>query len=386
MSRPTQLPRSLSLLTLVLLCACASGGNRLTGPNYGRDVPPFVAQELATLAPTPGLPAAGGSLVHRVVLVGDAGDSRDNEPTLDALGRWGDAQAERTTVVFLGDNLYLKGLVDEGDRDRARGEAVLRSQLDATRAARFFTPGNHDWGIPDFSVARVREEQRFIDAQPGAQFLPKEGCPGPAIVPLSPAGELERGVTLMLIDLQWWLMPKEDRPACGGLDEAGAAARLATALADHADEWVIVGAHHPLTTGGPHGGLSYGGAADLIIGMVGWYYGSLQNTYEPAYASAIEHISRAMAETRPLLYAAGHDHNLQLLRGAAASQFEVVSGAGSTKKVSTVTHTERTLFAHAHPGFVAIDFHRRSQGDEVLLHVVETGSDLPALSTRLVGP
>jgi hypothetical protein len=366
-----------------LVCACASGGNRLEGPDYGRDGPPFLAEELEALAPDPSLPDAGSSLVHRVLLVGDAGDSRENQPTLDALGRWGDAHTDRTTVVFLGDNLYPEGL---HDGDRERGEAVLRTQLDATRAPRIFTPGNHDWGIPNFSVDRVMEEQRFIDAQPGAELLPKDGCPGPATRSLAEPGALGRGLTLVVIDLQWWLLPAEERPSCGDLDEAGAVAALTETLDALENRWVIVSAHHPLTTGGPHGGLSYGPGVDWIIGIVGWYLGGLQNTYEPAYANAIDQLTDALAKTRPLLFAAGHDHNLQLLRGGAASQYEVVSGAGSVKKVSTVTDIEQTLFAHAHPGFVAIDFHQRGRGDEVLLHVVETGKELPTLSTRLEGP
>ncbi len=375
--------RTSLVVAVALFSACASGGNRLQGPNYGSDVPPFVADGLETLTPAPGLPDGGRSLVRRMVLIGDAGDSRENQPTLDALGRWGDAHAERTTVVFLGDNLYPEGL---HDGDRERGEAVLHSQLDATRAPRIFTPGNHDWGIPHFSAERLMEEQRFIDAQPGAEMLPKEGCPGPTLRLLGPAGELQKGLALVLLDLQWWLLPPEERPDCGGLDEDDALAQLRARLTELDDHWVIVGAHHPLSTGGPHGGLSYGGFADLIIGLYGWFLGGLQNTYEPAYANAVVKLSGALAGTRPLLYAAGHDHNLQLLRGGSASHYEVVSGAGSLKRVSTVTHIESSLFAHAHPGFIVLDFHQRASGDEVLLHVVETGNDAPVLTTRLVAP
>jgi hypothetical protein len=33
---------------------------------------------------------------------------------------------------------------------RTRGEAVLMQQIEATRAPRFFIPGNHDWGNSPF--------------------------------------------------------------------------------------------------------------------------------------------------------------------------------------------------------------------------------------------
>ena len=376
----------LLILPLALLCACAGADHRLEGTNYARDLPPYVADVLETRAPAPGLPRSDGSLVHRLVLIGDAGDDRENAPTLRALGRWGDAHADRTTVLFLGDNLYMSGLRDEGHAERARDERILRSQIDATRARRIFAPGNHDWGIPDISAARLHNEQVFVDAEEGAEFLPKDGCPGPARRILAEAGRLQRGVALVVVDLQWWLLPPDERPDCDGLDEAAAVAALQSTLDELSDHWVIVGAHHPLTTGGPHGGLSYGALADFLLGMVKLYYGSLQNTYEPNYAHAIVQISDAMAESRPLAFAGGHDHSLQLLQGGPAAHYEIVSGAGSTKKVSTVTNIEPTLFAHAHPGFVVLDFHARAGGDEILFHVVEAGAAAPVLTTRLSAP
>ena len=53
-----------------------------------------------------------------MLLIGDAGDSRDNAPTLEALGRWGNAHPGRTTVLFLGDNLYPQGLHEDDPPSR----------------------------------------------------------------------------------------------------------------------------------------------------------------------------------------------------------------------------------------------------------------------------
>ena len=73
------------------LAGCASDPNRLEGPNYGRKSSAFVSSTLSTLTPDPALPDAGPSLLRRVVLIGDAGNMTNNEDTLSALGRWGDA-------------------------------------------------------------------------------------------------------------------------------------------------------------------------------------------------------------------------------------------------------------------------------------------------------
>lgn len=54
--------------------------------------------------------------------------------------------------------------------------------------------------------------------------------------------------------------------------------------------------------------------------------------------------------------------------------------------VSTLTDIPGTLFAHAHPGFMVIDFHTTPAGEEVRLQVVESGHEQAALSTPLAIP
>src|SRR2546427_3152226 len=71
--------------------------------------------------------------VYRLLLFGDGGEPGAKDPTLALLGEWGNAHPARTTAVFLGDNLYPSGLAFEG-RARARGEAILLQQIEATRA------------------------------------------------------------------------------------------------------------------------------------------------------------------------------------------------------------------------------------------------------------
>ena len=82
--------------------------------------------------------------IYRLLLAGDGGAAVRNDPTLALLGAWGDAHPERTTVLFLGDNIYPAGLQSG---DRAHGETILRRQIESTRAAKVFIPGNHDWGF-----------------------------------------------------------------------------------------------------------------------------------------------------------------------------------------------------------------------------------------------
>jgi hypothetical protein len=130
-----------------------------------------------------------------------------------------------------------------------------------------------------------------------------------------------------------------------------------------------------MLTGGPHGGLTYGVLVDMIVTPLGWIMGGLLNTYEYDYAGWIEATQDVFRRHPPAIYAAGHDHNLQLLESEGVAGLYVVSGAGARERVSTVTHLDETIFAHAAEGFVVVDIGQRGTDDErqstVVVRVVE---------------
>ena len=133
-----------------------------------------------------------------------------------------------------------------------------------------------------------------------------------------------------------------------------------------------------MRTGGPHGGLSYGFAGDLLVTPLGWMMGGLGNTYETAYAEWIEKTQAVLRLHPPTIYAAGHDHNLQILDAKDVAGIFVVSGAGAVERVSTVTHLPETRFAHAVPGFISADFGTSGGRHVVVLRVVEANAKTPA--------
>lgn len=352
---------------LLLLCVLAVAGcaHRLRGPNHGGDAPAWVA-------PGSTAPTGDFELAHRVVLIGDAGYYLEDDPTLVALGRWTE-DTDRSSVVFLGDNIYDEGLTDE---DRARGERILGHQLEATKARKYVIPGNHDWGFfsKRYNAKSINNQQRFVDGWPAgdADFVPKDGCMGPEARTLSVAEGERPAIVLIALDPTPWIHPRL-RASCSRPETPeGHLDRLEDLLRAHRDDFVIVASHYPMRTGGPHGGLSYGFAADLIVTPLGWMMGGLGNTYESAYADWIEQTEAVLRRHPPAIYAAGHDHNLQILDAKGAAGIYVVSGAGAVERVSTVTHLPETRFAHAVPGFIAADFGSRDGRASVLLRVVET--------------
>ncbi|MFP6665556.1 MAG: metallophosphoesterase [Deltaproteobacteria bacterium] len=376
--------RDSSLLTLVLACGLLAGcaaKQRLEGPNYPASGPAFVRPSLAN-DPAALQPA---DLRHRIILIGDTGDPGEVEPSHGALGVWGNAASSRTTVLFLGDNLYMSGLTDD---DRERGEGILRQQLAATRAQKIFVPGNHDWGGFDPTRAHILyNQEEFIEAEGAghARFRPQGGCPGPSVVELAPAGADGRGaIVAILIDTQWWWVPADKRVDCPGRNSAAeVVAALDAELTRHADDLVIVAAHHPFTSASAHGGMPRGFVGTLfenaVLGL-GFY---LQDLGEPQYIEMIGQLSGPLKKNPPLVYAAGHDHALQILDGGEIAAIQVVSGAGSEDKVSPVTNIDETIFAHAHTGFVVIDVLGSAAAPEVVLRVIEPGQRNPVFDLEI---
>ena len=342
----------------------------------------------AALTPQPSTHPVPESVRQRVVLLGDAGaPAEGGEPVLKALADTVASLPDRTLVVFLGDNIYERGL-PAGGPGRAEAERRLRALIATLgdRARGLFIPGNHDWDEagPDGYQAVMRQARLVTESDPDRLlWLPEDGCPGPALV-----SDLD-GVSVVALDTQWWLHEyAKPTTACSASDTAAVTRSLESMLAE-AEGDVVVVAHHPLQSKGKHADdvtwkdhlfplRSARGRAWLPLPVVGslyhWIYKPLTRT-----AQSLEHsknqdmrsmLDAAMAASRPLVYAAGHDHSLQVFGGAGAAQYVLVSGAGSASKATPVDHDGHTLFADARPGFMVLDF---MTDDTVLLRVVEPG-------------
>src|SRR4051794_8041068 len=85
---------------------------------------PFIRGRTTTPAP------AVAAVDHRPILIGDAGGANpDDEPALDLLEERVRVAPERTTVVFLGDNVYETGMPDPTELEGTAIEAVLDEVL-----------------------------------------------------------------------------------------------------------------------------------------------------------------------------------------------------------------------------------------------------------------
>ena len=311
------------------------------------------------------------SLAYRILLVGDAGGPRPNEPTLAAARDWAEEFPDRTLVAFLGDNAYPDGLTSANRSDAQRRLVQQLQVVGDTEATALFIPGNHDWasgGPEGFDAVLAQEE--FLRGR--ARFLPSGGCPGPEVLDLPEAGPRVR---IVVLDTQWWL---HDRNKPTDRCASGTAAAVEERLRDAIDTdlAVVVMAHHPLVTHGPHGGFfdwrdhifplrriapwlwvplpGVGSVYPLVRWHVVRSDQGLSGADNQEMRDALSRALATRADRGVVLYVAGHEHSLQVLRGDVVD-YVLVSGAGSQEKITPVGSGPDTLFAHENTGFMALD-------------------------------
>jgi hypothetical protein len=307
----------------------------------------------------------GDTLELRLVLIGDAGlPAPGGEPVLRGLQRE-ISYDSRSFVVFLGDNVYPRGMVrDSTAAERRENERIIDDQLApliATGVHGIMLPGNHDWAAGTAGGwDAIRAEARYVNARSHGlvQFLPEGGCPGPVVI------DIKETVRLIVLDTQWWLQAAYPRPYgpsahCRARTEQEVIDSLRADLASAGQRRTVVLSHHPLVSGGQHGG--YFDWPTYLFPFHPWARQAgvfaRQDVTGREYRTLIAAMVRAFQGNAPLIHAAGHEHNLQLLRGTGA-HYQVVSGAGIFNHTTPVRAIPGTLYARRASGWTTIAFLR----------------------------
>ncbi|MEJ7778789.1 MAG: metallophosphoesterase [Daejeonella sp.] len=312
---------------------------------------------------------------YEVFLIGDTGNINriKPDPVLETLKHHLDKD-QHSAVLFLGDNIYPRGLPPKSNILRTDAENTLNAHYQALKDYHgkvLFISGNHDWnkGRKDGYEYVIRQE-KYLEKLFGQNvMLPSNGCPGPTEI------NVNDNVTIVLINTQWWLQsgfrPIGQQCGCRVSSEAEFFKDLIKILDDNKNKRVIIAGHAPVYSYAIHGGrykLShhifpftlYNKKAYVPLPFIGSllpiyrkFFGAKEDIAHPRYRNLRKRLIEIFKRHKGIIYAAGHEHNLQHI--SKDGNHYVVSGAGSKLKY-VLQEGKNLLFGMKAKGFFKIKF------------------------------
>ena len=304
-----------------------------------------------------------------VFLVGDGGEMvKGRSPLLERLTNdvefWSArlARDSAVSIVFLGDIVYPSGVHERGTGEFPVDSAHLWNQINLLageaalrhKSVGLFLTGNHDWGNmhgPD-AVQRVKNlESEIILAReqgPRVALLPSAGDPGPVV------RDLRSNVRLVFMDSHWFLQNPPDSARVVFFDA------LQEALRTAGDREVVLLAHHPFATAGPHGVVAFSTSTFGLLYLLQRSGAIVQDLNSPAYGHFRDQMRLAFRETGrvPLVFAAGHDHSLQVLDGRQEGDPRHILVSGAASKLTSLGDTVGMRYGATRPGYMSLVFRK----------------------------
>ncbi|MEZ5007682.1 MAG: ShlB/FhaC/HecB family hemolysin secretion/activation protein [Chitinophagales bacterium] len=310
---------------------------------------------------------------HTFYLVGEIGSSDiDKNPIQTILKKELALANNNSTVLFLGSQLYPKGLASKGKKRRPDEERRLLSTFDLLenyQGSYFFIAGEHDWEHRgDKGLKAVKRMEDFTEDHLDAKdfFLPENGCGDPIKV------KVEDDVVLLFLNTQWWLEDwKNEKKINEGCD-----VKSRTEFIDEVHELIlknknkqlIVVMHHPLYSNGVHGGNipfkyhlfptteinSKAYVPMPVLGSLAALHrnisGTKQDLANHQHQMLKQEITAMLIKLKDIIFVAAHDESQQYFH--QLDQHFVVSGAAG--RDGFARKGGKAEFASAQQGFSKI--------------------------------
>lgn len=340
------------------------------------------------------LKAQDSSVERRIILMGDAGEINQGQ---QAVIQHAATQVlpGKTIALYLGDNIYPRGMGLPGSPEEKETQQILQSQYGPMRAKGvpvYFIPGNHDWdrmGTKGFEKI-VRQGEYLEELNDSLlRLVPTDGCPGPYEIPVSDH------LVIIAVDSEWWLFPfgkPANNTGCDCTNKDEVITRTEDLLYRNRNKIVLFATHHPFVTYGPHGGhfnlrqhvfplTAVNKSLYIPLPVVGSLYpllrtviSSPEDLSHPLYKDMISRFSTVLKHYPNVIHVSGHEHTLQLIQGDV---LQVISGADS--KHAPVKKGSHSLFAKSGYGYVTADVLANHQV-KLTYYSVENNGVVPVFS------
>jgi len=299
---------------------------------------------------------------HTFYLIGDAGNSKPgkNLNHFNLLKTELSKASENSTILFLGDNLYEKGMPKKSDPERALAEHRLDAQINLVKDFKgqpIFIPGNHDYY--NNGIIGLKREENYIEKHLGKHaFLPNNGCPITSV-------DISEDVVLIVIDSQWYLENWDKNPTMNNDCDIKTRERFfyeyERLIKKNTLKTTLVAIHHPMFSYGSHGGqyslkaqlYPTGGSVPLpiigsLLNVLRKTSGvSTQDMINPYYQDLRKRLLTITQKQENIIFVSGHEHNLQYILQDKIPQ--IISGSGS--KTSPVRVMEASQFSYGGLGY-----------------------------------
>jgi len=302
-------------------------------------------------------------IAHRFYLIGDSGNAMLDSTTvaLKNLRNTLSKDTNEATVLFLGDNIYPKGLPEKESKARKLAEHRLNIQIESvtdTEAKSIFIPGNHDWY--NQGVVGLKRQQEYVEKHLGKNsFLPKDGCSIKRI-------NISEDIVLIIVDSQWYITNWDLYPTINDNCELKTRDLFLEEFRDEIKKargkTTIVAIHHPMFSNGPHGEqyslkdhLSpvpvLGTVKNILRESTGIVNADLTNKF---YNELKKNLVTAAKQNDKVIFVSGHEHSMQYLVEDQIPQ--IISGSGS--KITATRNVRGGQFSYAKNGFAVLDVYK----------------------------
>lgn len=281
---------------------------------------------------------------HTFYLIGDAGNADEvkAKQMLSLFEERLEKGSPESTVVFLGDNIYPKGMPPEDHPDRKLAEEKIDNQLALLKKYKgraVFINGNHDWYN---GYEGVKRQADYIVEKIGDKksVLPRNIC---GIERL----KINEEVVLLTVDSEWFLQDWDKHPNinedCEIKTREDFFDEFRSLLNKNQNKIVVVVMHHPVYSNGPHGGyfslhkhiFPYKNIPAPVLGTLINYLrktsgGSPQEIQNKRYLELAKRVRTLVQGYENVVLVSGHEHTLQYIEKEGVKQ--VISGAGSKEE------------------------------------------------------
>jgi len=324
-------------------------------PQFGRDVKSNPIEKVE------------GKKIQSFYLIGDAGnlDLPENKRNFDRLKLDLEKADSASYLVFLGDNVYPKGLnPDKNSTENEEGKKKLDLQIELAKNFKgksLFIAGNHDWMQ---GLEGLKAQEKYLKKQIDQKklFLPKDGCGIDKI-------KVNDSIGIIALDSQWYLEDWDKHPnfneKCDIKTREAFFEEFESQINKFQNRTTLVVVHHPLVTNGSHGGKfslkqqlfpfegyfplpGIGSILNIIRATSGLSPQDLQNRNYRDFASRI---STLLQDRKNIIVVSGHDHNLQYIEQDNLKQ--IISGSAS--KQTPAKKSGPKDFSYGRKGYAVLD-------------------------------